>query len=222
MDINIKKGSLKYQIAEAIRNEIFWGKRNPGDRITETGISERLEVSRGPVREAMQLLVMEGLLVTTTFKNTKVSNITTEEVTELLIPMRVNMETFALKKTYSSWNEQHFEKFEETWEKMKRAAMFNDTPLFNEIDIQFHELIIQSSNMNNVVHLWEGIVNRIRLHFTYQNKLSLDLQKFTEDHRILLDAFKEGNLDLAVQSLKDHIIKTNTPGVQMLPDQKDI
>ncbi|MFC4559345.1 GntR family transcriptional regulator [Virgibacillus kekensis] len=221
MDINIKKSSLKYQIAEGIKKEIFRAKLNPGDKVTESDIAKKLEVSRGPVREAMQLLVMEGLLVSVTYKETRVSSITTEEVTELLIPMRINMEIFALKKAYFTWNEQHFEKFDELVNQMKRATMFNDMPLFNEVDIQFHELIIVSSNMNNLVHLWEGILNRIRLHFVHQNSLSLDLQKFTDEHEKLLNTFKTGDLDTAVQGLKDHIIKTNIPRVELLPDQEN-
>lgn len=221
MDINIKKRSLKYQIAEGIKKEIFRGKLNPGDKVTESDIAKKLEVSRGPVREAMQLLVMEGLLVSVTYKETRVSSITTEEVTELLIPMRINMEIFALKKGYSTWNEQYFEKFEELVDQMKRATVFNDMPLFNEVDLQFHELIIMSSNMNNLSHLWAGILNRIRLHFVHQNSLSLDLQKFTDEHEMLLNTFKAGDLDTAVQGLKDHIIKTNMPQAELLPDDEN-
>ncbi|UOQ95107.1 GntR family transcriptional regulator [Halobacillus shinanisalinarum] len=221
MDINIKKSSLKYQIAEGIKKEIFQGNLDPGDKVTENYIAKKLEVSRGPVREAIQLLVMEGLLVSVTYKETRVSSITTEEVTELLIPMRINMETFALKKAYSSWNERHFEKFDELVDKMKRATIFNDMPLFNEIDLQFHELIIVSSNMNNLAHLWAGILNRIRLHFVHQNRLSLDLQKFTDEHEILLNTFKTGDLETAVQGLRDHIINTNMPRVELLPDQEN-
>lgn len=221
MDMNIKKSSLKHQIAEKIRQEIFRGKINPGDKVVEAKIAENFEVSRGPVREAVQILVMEGLLVSTAYKETKVSTITTEEVTELLIPMRVKMETFALKKGYPLWNQKHFDKFEEALEQMRRATIFNDLPLFNDLDIQFHELIIQSSNMTSVVNLWEGVSNRIRLHFTYQNKLSQSLQKFTEDHRILLESLKTGDIDAAVEGLKDHIIESNTPDVQLLPEQND-
>lgn len=220
MDINIKKSSLKNQIAEQIKKEIFRGKLNPGDKVTESNIAKKLDVSRGPVREAMQLLVMKGLLVSVTYKETRVSSITTEEVTDLLIPMRINLETFALKKGYTLWNEQHFGNFEEILEQMRRATNFSDMPLFNELDLQFHELIISSSNMTNIMHLWEGISNRIHLHFFHQNRLSLDLQEFTDDHEELLNFFKTGDIEIAVHRLKNHIIETNLPHVGLLLDQK--
>lgn len=208
MELNIKRSSLKYQIADAIKKEIYKGKLEPGDKVTESFIAKKLEVSRGPVREAIQLLVMDGLLVSIANKETTVSGITTEEVTELLIPMRINMETYALKKGYSLWTDKHLKQFENILEQMKRATIFNDMFLFNELDIQFHELIILSSNMNNLMNIWSAISSRIQLHFCLQNKL-IDLEKYTEEHSNLLDAFKSSDLDYAIETLEKHIIDTN-------------
>ncbi|SDJ28178.1 DNA-binding transcriptional regulator, GntR family [Natribacillus halophilus] len=202
---HLKKSSLKHQIAEEIRRSIFKGQLSPGEKVTETKLSDSLGVSRGPLREAIQLLVMEGLLISTAYKETKVSNITTEEVTELLVPMRINIETFALK-TLPIWNEQTFENLEEIVEQMRRASVFNDHPLFSDLDMQFHELIILSSDMSNVSNLWDAIFNRIRLLFTYQNESSLDLKKYTEAHSDLLDTFKTRDVDYAIERLRDHII----------------
>src|SRR5699024_9458948 len=116
-----------------IRRAILRGNLSPGEKVTESKISSGYGVSRGPVREAMQLLVMEGLLESVTYKETKVASITMEEVTELLLPIRINIETFALKNAYSSWDEKTFEKFEEVLEQMRRAVVFNDSQLFSEL-----------------------------------------------------------------------------------------
>lgn len=219
MDTNVRKGSLKHQIAREIRRSIFRGDLSPGEKVTESKISKDYEVSRGPVREAMQLLVMEGLLESTTYKETKVASITMEEVTELLVPIRINTETFALKHAYPLWDEQHFAKFEEILEQMRRAVAFNDSPLFSELDHRFHELIIRSSNMTNVENIWDGVLSRIRLLFVY-NEPSMDLQRFMESHHKLLDVFKSGNLDDAVEKLQHHIWQSNTPDIQLVNKSK--
>lgn len=219
LDINVRKGSLKHQIAKEIRKAILRGNLSPGEKVTESKISKGYGVSRGPVREAMQLLVMEGLLVSVTYKETKVASITAEEVTELLLPIRIDIETFALKHAYPLWDEQYFEKFEEILEQMRRAVVFNDSPLFSELDQQFHELIIRSSNMVNVENIWDGVLSRIRLLFVYQNEPSMDLQSFMESHRRLLDVLKSGSLDDAVERLQEHILETNRP--EILLAQKD-
>lgn len=222
MTMNVSRSSLKHQIADAVRKTIFRGELSPGDKITEAKLAEDLDVSRGPVREAIQLLVMDGLLVSTTYRETRVSYITTEEVMELLIPMRINMETYALRKASSLWDQRHFDEFEKILEEMRRAALLEDIPYFNEQDIKFHELIIRSSNLNNVKNLWNGISNRIQLHFIYQNQLDNDMEQFVKDHRKLFEIFKAGDIEKSVQSLKDHIIETNTPQAELLPDQPDV
>lgn len=215
MDMNIKRTSLKHQIAEVIKKEIYKGKLKPGERVTEHYISKKLDVSRGPVREAIQILVMEGLLVSITNKETTVSGITTEEVTDLLIPMRINMETYALKKGCDSWTEEHFEKLENILAQMKRAEILNDMFLFNELDIEFHELIILSSKMDNLINLWSSISSRIHLHFCLQNEL-FDLKQFTQEHEQLLEAFKQGDIDLSLKALEHHIIHTNLSRINLL------
>lgn len=217
MDMSIKRTSLKLQIAEVIKKEIYKGKLKPGDRVTESYISKKLDVSRGPVREAIQILVMEGLLVSIANKETTVSGITTEEVTDLLIPMRINMETYALKKGYDSWTKEHFEKFENILEKMKQSSLLNDMFLFNELDIEFHELIILSSQMNNLINLWSSVSSRIHLHFCLQNKL-FDLKQFTQEHENLLDAFKQGDIDISLKALEQHIIDTNLSRINLLSE----
>lgn len=211
LETNIRRSSLKHQIMAEIRQSIFRGELMPNDKVTEMQFSEFFGVSRGPVREAMQLLVMEGLLVTTTYKETRVASITPKEVTELLVPIRVNIEVFALKNAYSSWDKEIFERFEEILHQMQRAETFNDTQLFSELDQRFHELIIRSSDMINIENIWNSVSNRIQLLFVYQNNQSMNLQSFIKSHRELIDVFKSEKLDKSVQKLQDHIIKSNTP-----------
>lgn len=140
MYMSVEKSSLKHKIAGEIKKVIFRGELNPGDKVTETNIANELNVSRGPVREAIQMLVMEGLLISTTFKETRVSHITTEEVTDLLIPMRINMETFALKRAYLLWDQDTLARFEQVLKKMRDATKSKELPYFNELDLQFHVL----------------------------------------------------------------------------------
>src|SRR5205085_9265531 len=50
------------RIADQVRASVLDGSLAPGTQLTEVQLAERLGVSRGPVREAMQRLIQEGLL----------------------------------------------------------------------------------------------------------------------------------------------------------------
>ncbi|MGK7378124.1 GntR family transcriptional regulator [Planococcus sp. 1R117A] len=214
---NLAKSSLKERIAQELRKLIFEGKLTQGEKITESQISQDLGVSRTSVREAMLLLELEGLLISSPYKETRVATISKEEVIELLIPMRIKIETYALKKGRHLWDEKTKEQFKDILKKMKQAVIFEDLPSFIELDIQFHELIVTASELDNVIRIWESLVRRIRLHFLYQNSKSVSLQKWLVEHEALAESLlKEDSLEIAVEELEKHIYETNIPDVKFL------
>ena len=217
MSNKFSKSSLKHQIAEAIKKMIFDGTLVQGEKITETQIADSLNVSRTSVREAVLLLELEGLLNSEPYKDTKVTTISQEEVLEILIPLRLQIETFALRKGFLTWDEDIKAQFRNILEDMRKAIFFEDLSTFIELDIQLHGLIVQSAKLENVVRIWESIVNRIRLHFLYQNSRSGTLKKWLIEHEDLVNILINGNsLDEAVAALRSHIIDTNLPDVYLL------
>ncbi|NGP46438.1 GntR family transcriptional regulator [Bacillaceae bacterium SIJ1] len=214
---NISKYSLKHRVAQEIRKFIFDGTLKQGERLTELQLSQDLGVSRTSVREAMLLLELEGLLIVSPYKETRVATISQEEVVELLIPMRIQIETYALKKGMPSWTDETKEQFKNILQDMKKAVILEDLPAFIDLDIQFHELIVTLSEMENVIRIWESIVHRIRLHFLYQNSKSGTLEKWLVEHEELIQTLiSTDSLADAVEALKNHIVETNIPDVYLL------
>jgi DNA-binding GntR family transcriptional regulator len=206
----LNKSSLKHRIAHQIRKLILEGKLQPGDKVTEMHLSSELGVSRGPIREAIQQLEMEGYLVSTPYKETKVAEISKEEVVELLIPMRMNIETFALKKGYPFWTDKTYDILYSILKEMKKGVLLKDLFTVVESDLQLHQVIIESSRMDGLSIVWGSIINRIRLHYTYQHlqqqKKDEYLAAFIEPNETLLKVFQTGDLQIAIQALKDHIV----------------
>ncbi len=217
MAANFSKNSLKHQIAQQIKKSIFEGKLEQGEKITELQVAQDLGVSRTSVREAMLLLELEGLLISEPYKDTRVTTISQEEVRELLIPMRLQIETYALKKGFATWEEETKERFKLILENMRKAVRYEDLSTFIELDIQLHELIVMSSQLESVNRIWESIVHRIRLHFLYQNSKSGEMEKWLAEHEELVDILINGkSMELAVESLRKHIIETNIPDLYLL------
>ncbi|MFM1653643.1 GntR family transcriptional regulator [Brevibacillus sp. B_LB10_24] len=206
---SIAKSSMRYRIANEIRKLIFQGNLRPGDKLTETQLASDLGVSRGPIREAIQQLEMEGYVISTPYKETKVAAISEEEVVELLIPMRRNMETYALKKGLHLWNEQTYDTLASIIQEMKKGVILQELYMIVELDLQFHQVIIESSGMGSITTVWETIMNRIRLHYAYQHLEQQYpdqyLAEFVEPHERLLQVCRTGDLNKAIQALKEHI-----------------
>lgn len=70
-------------IADQLRERIIDGSFRPGAQVNEAQVAAQLDVSRGPVREAMQRLVQEGLLVSRRNRGVFVRELTPEDVAEI-------------------------------------------------------------------------------------------------------------------------------------------
>ena len=79
----IRPLTLSGQVRDMLRDQIMAGKLSPGERLTETDLSQRLKVSRGPLREAILQLTEEGLLIKKTYKGLRVRSISLRELEEL-------------------------------------------------------------------------------------------------------------------------------------------
>ena len=95
----VPKATLRAHIAERLRAAILAGDIAPGAPLTETALSTRFNVSRGPLREAMRQLIEEGLLVTVPYTGTHVAALSVEDVREIY-SLRTALEIFAFEQVW--------------------------------------------------------------------------------------------------------------------------
>jgi len=87
--------TLKYQIVQVLRDNILAGKLSPGQRLNESRLARTLGMSRIPVREALQRLEEQGLVVNVQRKGMFVVQLTEEEV-QKINSLRLILESEAL------------------------------------------------------------------------------------------------------------------------------
>ena len=79
----IENKSLRDQVLDSIRSAVVNGELKPGDTLVETELATQLGVSRAPLREAINVLNMEGLLETVPYHGTKVKKLVRKDIEEL-------------------------------------------------------------------------------------------------------------------------------------------
>ncbi len=185
--------SLRQRVLNDIRSAIIGGHLKPGDKLKELDISKQMSISRGPIREALRDLEALGLVVSSPYRETTVADVRKEEVTELLIPIRLKLELFALKYSGAKRDEAFYGKLEQIVERMKEFAADGDLPALVEEDIQFHEQLLSLDDSSYTLQIWSGIVNRLRLHFIKNTSRFDDLRKVADDHAALLSTLRVGS-----------------------------
>jgi len=92
----VRNQTLRHTVLEPIRNAILFGQLPVGHRLREEDIAEQMGVSRGPVREALQQLEREGLVISHAHRGTVVAAVDEDEV-DVLYHLRSELEAFAVK-----------------------------------------------------------------------------------------------------------------------------
>ncbi|HZG57046.1 GntR family transcriptional regulator [Paenibacillus sp.] len=204
-----KAVSLRHRIAEDIRRAIIEGKLKPGDRLLEVEMSKQMGVSRGPIREALRVLEQEGLIHSQPFKETVVAEFSTEEVVNVLIPIRLTVETYAMRKALPTFGEEDFAFLSQCLDSMRANGEAGDVVGLVESDLAFHEYIVVKSNVPNLMNIWSSIFTRIRLHFYMQDQNFEDISTVWAQHQPLLDTMRTGDVERACHELSRHIFDTN-------------
>lgn len=198
--------SVRDQITDLIREDLLCGRIAPGARLSELKLAERFGVSRGPVREALAQLTNEGLLISKPNCGVSVAPEPTDDVRDLIIPIRRTIETYALKLFFDAIEERDFRVWEEVLHRLDRAARDRDLEEIVLQDIAFHRSIIVRAEQPDLMAIWQTILVRVRGHFREAvHRYGDDIQRIVDEHRQLLEVFRGGDRAAAIKSLEEHI-----------------
>lgn len=196
--------SLREKVTNDLREAILNGHLEPGARVKEMEVAEQMGVSRGPIREAIRQLEREGLLISYPYKETVVADLNAEEVQNVLVPIRYHIEWFVVRRYLPDMDEAFFRTMQEIVRRMGEAARARHNAEIVDLDVQFHQTILELAKERTVLLTWQSIVNQIRLHFS-KNLPYYKLDHFESDHQELLDAIRTKNLDVIQAAITRHL-----------------
>jgi DNA-binding GntR family transcriptional regulator len=201
----IPSASRREKVAQTLRQAIVTGRLQPGDRLLEVELAERLGTSRAPVREALRQLEQEGLVVTQPYKGTEVCGVTQEEIEEVLVPLRVTLERFAFRKALPLLTSDDLTQLERLIATMSYAGQAGDFDALANADIRFHELVVERAGQPHSLQLWHTIEPRVRAHFRRDARAHMDAHEVAGQHQQLLDAIRAGDEERLMECVEHHI-----------------
>ena len=192
-------------ISRVLREDILTGRIQAGSRLTEAELSSRFGVGRGLVREAVQQLSSQGLLISRPNRGVVVAPEAPREIRNLIIPIRRTVEVYALRLVFDDLGPADFEAWREILDRMRDACSRLDYHAIAEADLAFHRHLLERAGQPDLIIIWETLVGRIRSHFRRTQKLSADAMEIYEEHLALVESFRGRDLAAAVRLLKEKI-----------------
>ena len=189
------------ELADLLRDVILAGRLQAGTRLTEADLSERFEVGRGRVREAIQQLARQGLLNVRPNRGATVAPEAPKVVEDHIISLRRSLELFALESIFDRLDDKAFQRWEEILDDMEAACARHDYHGIAEADLAFHRTLFEEAELPDLLVIWETVVGRIRSHFLRMQWRQPRLLDILDEHRQLLKAFRSSDLKTASQLL---------------------
>lgn len=198
---------FREEIRNAIREAIFSGELKPGDRIIETFWAKELGVSQGPVREAIRDLEAMGLVETVPFKGSRVRSMTKKDIRDNY-SVRICLESKSIRDAIHDLGDQSLqdlgERLGSILEEMNASAGSGDLRAFTEQDAAFHRAIIDATDNQVLLRLWEQC--NMRNWFTVSALTNAEsLKKLQMEHQKLSEAICCRDLRGATVTLEEHL-----------------
>ncbi len=176
----------------------------PNERINELELAAKMQVSRSPIREALQRLVTEGLITFQVNRGFFCRGFDVEEILNLT-EIRILLEERAVLLASQKASEQELRTLVDWWQKTSAMADSLSSLDLTAKDEEFHMRIAQLSGNLELVKMIEGINTRI--HFVRQIEVEKHRRLSTTytEHKSIADAMLKRDGQTASRIMGDHI-----------------
>lgn len=195
--------SISTQVYTTLKKQILEGTLQPGTRLLVLEIAGKFQVSQAPVREALERLKQEGLIVGKPNKGSVVSNITTKEIRDIFV-LREIIEGFAIRESMPLLGEDDFRQLESICDEMEKAAKDKDLLALLELDMQFHGFLYVRCNNQAVLDLWHQMKTKVMRFMAISNR-HYNIERLKDGHLRLIDALRSGNVAEAEAKFIQHM-----------------
>ncbi|KAA0549865.1 GntR family transcriptional regulator [Bacillus sp. BGMRC 2118] len=206
MKLRIDHRTLSDDVATLIRKMILNGTLKPGERINQVQLAEQMEISRGPLREALRLLQNEGLVKHETNKGAFVTTLSHQDVYEIYT-LRALLEGEAARLGASKLTKKNFRQLHYYLEEFAEALEDKDLEREAKVDISFHQMIVRSCGHQRLISMHQQLDTQVgAMFYTVANNLPKRAGEVVENHKLLLEVLQGGNDDDIQEVIKNHYL----------------
>lgn len=188
-------------IADKLRKAIGHGELKPGMQLGEADLARKLGVSRGPLREGMQRLTQEGLLIAIRNRGLFVVDMTPDDVRDMYLA-REAIERAAARKILAG---DHVSAGDALLAVVAQMAAATGPAEVSEADITFHERLVQLAASPRLSRMHQTFITETRMCIHALEETYSASEVRVEEHRSLAEAIKSGDPTLVDQLLTAHM-----------------
>ena len=202
----LHKEPLSRQVAGYIRTAVLHGRLRRGQAITELSLAKQLNVSQAPVREAIQILLAEGIVTRHGARGKRIANPGPREIRESYFAGGV-LEGAVVAEAIDSFTEGDIRHIAALVEAMRDKSMDGDSAAVASLDTEFHQYLFDKGGNTVVRELWYRSCQVIGKCFFFEKwrDAGLNMTVYSR-HKAILDALEKKQPGPVEEVIRAHYI----------------
>ncbi len=208
------KGELKMDVNEylplrdvvfnTLRQAILRGEMEPGERLMEIQLAQKLGVSRTPIREAIRKLELEGLVIMIPRKGAEVAHITEKDMRDVL-EVRATLEKLAVTLACKNVTDAKIAELKAANKVFESSIVSKDVVNIVDADVHFHDVIYSMTDNARLIQ----IINNLREQmYRYRLEYVKDARTHSiliSEHNDIINQVRDRNVEAAKKVIYQHI-----------------
>ncbi|WP_342359314.1 GntR family transcriptional regulator [Terrarubrum flagellatum] len=200
----IPRQTLSGQLCEQIRIAVLDGTYPLGSQLNELDLAETFGVSRGPVREALQRLIQEGLLTSEPHRGVFVTELNEEDLKDIFF-VRGKLEMAAMERVMALPDRSALQRtLVGVVKQMEKAVQRQNWPLVAELDMEFHHALVSAARSHRLSRVYDTVQAETKLCLRMMMGGYRGNQALIDEHKLLTELVGGDDVEAAVSEINRH------------------
>lgn len=204
MTLRIAQPALYEEVAERLRQRIYSHELPPGTWIDEQALAQDYGISRTPLREALKVLVAEGLVTLKPRRGCYVTEISEQDLDEIY-PVMALLEGRCAFEAAQKASAADLARLESAHNVLERAASDQHIQHFFDANQEFHQVVQEIAGNRWLLQVIQDLRKVLKLTRLHSLTLEGRPQQSLAEHRLIMAALRDGNGLAAEKAMADHI-----------------
>ncbi|MDI6029143.1 GntR family transcriptional regulator [Corticibacterium sp. UT-5YL-CI-8] len=200
----VSKEPIHEQILPHIRRDIVLNRWAPDERLPEMELCEEFGVSRTPLRDALKILEVEGLVTLVPHIGAVVTTLNSPDLAEKLEVMS-GLEQLAAMKVAEMQPPVALREIKRLHKAMEEAATKSQTSKYYALNDEFHRALVLGSNNVTLAKIHETVMWHVSRARNYANEREPLNRGAAEHHDAIVNALVKGDPEQAGRAIREHL-----------------
>ena len=210
----MEKDSLKDKVYKILLSKILMNELKPGTPLDEMKLCQQLNVSRTPLREALNRLERQNFVEMIPKRGARVCTLSLDSMINLFKVRKV-VEP-ALLKIACSTIQNHADDLQFFKNEMRKAMEASDTKALTKLDYEFHAFLYEQSENSHLIFLMSYITNHSRQIRSQKTETDARILEAAREHIEMIELMESGEFEKVCELMRRHIQNTEVGFVQNL------